>query len=184
MKPLGKRYIALLPTVAMRVDARSQYTEVIRNEHGDPVISHYRLHHNQRLYDTAGQARRQSNAYSRNHEGFGRVLEVDLDDLPVAGLTNEERYQYAERMLFKWCLEEQRLRPAQRAETDMPTYVPPDLRHLREAAAQWMAIRPWVDASSAGGEARAVTDRDLARALLEVLPKLSEDVRQLRRGHP
>lgn len=39
------------------------------------------------------------------------IREVEIDDLPRVGATVEEQYQIAERNLFKWTLEEERLRP-------------------------------------------------------------------------
>lgn len=40
------------------------------------------------------------------------VLVVDLDTLPDASATDEQRYQHAEAMMQFWAAEEQRLRPA------------------------------------------------------------------------
>lgn len=95
---LGKRYIAIVPQVSIVRDADGVGI-VQRDEDGRPIVSHYNLHHNAKLYEEAGRARREANAYSRN-EGHGRVLAVDLDELPLVDETAEQREQRLDRQLL------------------------------------------------------------------------------------
>lgn len=54
-------------------------------------------------------------ASKRQYQNDGpRVLEVDIDELPEHGAPDWKLYEHAERRLFHWTEEEQRLRPSVR----------------------------------------------------------------------
>lgn len=103
------RYIAMIPQVSILRDEQG-IGVVQRTDDGKPIWSGYHLHHNAKLYEMPGRARYEANAYVQNAEGMGRVLEVDLDELPDAFATEHERWQFEERQMFRHTAEEQRLR--------------------------------------------------------------------------
>lgn len=103
------RYIAMVPIVDIR---RDEYGigQVQRDAEGRPIYIGWRLHHNAKLYEQPGRARHEANAFVRNEEGMGRVLEVDLDELPEAPpRTVDQEYQFAERQMLRWTAEHGRL---------------------------------------------------------------------------
>jgi hypothetical protein len=111
-------YIALHPRVKIERDPEADYGQVVRDDKGEPVIERYEPKHTRRLYEEEHVARREANAYAgrRNPSGFGRVIAIDIDDELHLDATDHEKWQHAERQLFRWTIEEQRLRPADRGE--------------------------------------------------------------------
>lgn len=100
------RYIAMLPILRMNADG-----SVARDDEGKALFDGYRLHHNAKLYEEAHRAKREANAWMRMEygKGFGRVLAVDLDELPDADATVDQQYQFAERQMVRWAAEHGRL---------------------------------------------------------------------------
>jgi hypothetical protein len=90
----GLRYIALVPMVKIVRDEYG-YGQVVRDDDGNPVLDRYAVHHNGKLYETEGVARREANAFRRRGEGnsdlFGRVLVADLDAMQLVEETEDER---------------------------------------------------------------------------------------------
>lgn len=106
------RYIAMIPIVDIRRDPQTGYGEVQRDEDGKPIYIGWRPYHTDKLYEKPGTARGVSNTYVRRgqQDGFGRVLVVDIAELEDIDANEHEQWQHAERMMFKWTAEEQRLR--------------------------------------------------------------------------
>lgn len=100
------RYIAMMPILRMNADG-----SVARDGDGNASYDGYRLHHNAKLYEEAHRAKREANAWMRMGygNGFGCVLEVDLDELPSVDASTEERYEFAERQMLRWAAEHGRL---------------------------------------------------------------------------
>jgi hypothetical protein len=104
---LDKRYIALVPRLTF-VDrgerAGHRYVDVERDDSGHPIVAGYAVHHNAKLYEKPGIARREANAFVRIRgvDSFGRVLVCDLDELPLLDATPDEAYERDERLMLEY----------------------------------------------------------------------------------
>lgn len=166
-------YIALHPQVGIVRDPETGVGRVLRHDNGEPVIERYVPKHTKRLYEDLSIARRESNAYAgrRNPSGFGRVIPIDLDDMLHVDATVHEQWQHAERQLFRWTIEEARLRPADRGEPVLPSLG--DIHAIRDGALRWMGswsrFSTWPEQSN---------QREPYEALVKVWPDLADDQRK------
>jgi hypothetical protein len=86
-----------------------------------------------RLYRTPESARKQARERGRDKI---RVLEIDIVDQRDVDLSPSQRYEHAERMVFRWTEEEIATRPGARVEpsTERRDFMPPALRAMALSA--------------------------------------------------
>lgn len=100
------RYIAMHP-----IFKRDIAEEIVRDEQGQAVVIGWRVPSlsNTDLFSKIEWARKLADRHKRDDGGAGRVLAVDLDELPDADVTVEQQYQFAERQMIRWAAEHGRL---------------------------------------------------------------------------
>jgi hypothetical protein len=122
MVMLGKRYIALVPRLSFVEADDTGYTQPERDEDGKPIVVGYNVHHNAKLYEEPGRARREANAFMRIREldAYGRVLVADLDEMPMLDETEDEQHAREERLMLRYtaAVELRRSTPIDKADQD------------------------------------------------------------------
>lgn len=73
----------------------------------------------------------------RPDRAAGRILTVDLDDLPIVDASIEESFAFHERAALRHTSEMYRLRPHAEGTATAAYMTPEDMAHLRQVVSEW-----------------------------------------------
>lgn len=166
---LGIRYIALVPMVQLEHDTDgNRYARPALDADGKPIVEFWVVHHNQRLYEKTGPARRAARAFGVGPEAPvpGRVLLVDLDSLRDVDTPETE---HLERIAIPTMARYEAALAAEGRPSPVRTVDRRKMERLAEAARAWGA---WVARNPTAADYHGDAALDLWAALVEVLPEL------------